>query len=145
MTSSFVVALALRVPWGACDPAGNLHLSQWFRWFDDATWNYFERGGLPLPEMIKRYGTAGLPIVSVGAEVKAPARAHEWLTVETSVSDWKRKTLDMRHVFRRGTSVLLEGRESRIWALPDAARPSGMRAADIPGEVVEHFRRLAPS
>jgi 4-hydroxybenzoyl-CoA thioesterase len=144
MPSSFAVDLPLRVAWGACDPAGVVHLSQWFRWFDLATWNYFEHGGLPLQEMMRRYGNAGLPLVSIDAEIKAPARVHEEIAVETSVSAWKRKTLEMRHVFRRGTTVLLEGSESRIWALRDATRPNGMRAADIPAEVVEHFRRLAP-
>jgi len=145
MTSSFAAELSLRVPWGGCDPAGIVHLSQWFRWFDLATWNYFERGGLPLQEMMRRYGNAGLPLVSIAADIKVPARVHEEITVEASVSAWKRKTLDMRHVFRRGPTVLLEGGESRIWVLRDPTRPNGMRAADIPQEVVEHFQRLAPT
>ena len=144
MIAAFAVELSLRVPWGGCDPDGVVHLSQWFRWFDLATWNYFERGGLPLQEMMKRYGNAGLPLVSTAAEIKAPARVHEEIAVETTVSAWKRKTLEMRHVFRRGATVLLEGAESRIWVLRDPARASGMRAVDIPAEVVEHFRRLAP-
>ena len=145
MTAVFKAELSVRVPWGACDPAGTVHLAQWFRWFDLATWNYFERGGLPLQEMMQRYGNAGLPLVSVAADLKAPARVHEDIAVETSVSAWKRKTLEMRHVFRRGKTLLLEGSEIRVWVLRDPSRPSGMRAADVPPEVVEHFRRLAPA
>lgn len=142
MTAPFVVEMALRVPWGCCDPAGVVQTSQWFRWFDLATWNYFERGGLSIQEMMVRYGTLGLPIVGIAAEAKAPARAHEHIAVETCVTAWQRKTLDMRHVFRRGATLLLEGSETRIWVLPDPTRSSGIRAADIPAEVAEHFRRL---
>jgi len=144
MTAVFQATLSLRVPWGACDPAGTVHLSHWFRWFDLATWNYFERGGLPLQEMMQRYGNAGLPLVSVMAELKAPARVHEEIAVETCVSAWKRKTLEMQHVFRRGKTLLLEGSEIRAWVMRDPSRPSGMRAADVPSAVIDHFRRLAP-
>ena len=144
MTSSFTVELGLRVPWGGCDPAGVVHFSQWFRWFDLATWNFFERGSMPLQEMMVQYGNAGLPLVSVSAELKSPARVHEDIVAATSVSAWKRKALEMRHIFRRGDTLLLEGRESRVWVLRDKSRPNGMRAADIPPEVIQHFRRLAP-
>ena len=119
-----------------------MHFSQWFRWFDLAAWDFFERSGFSIPDMIAKYGTAGLPIVSVAANLMAPARAHERLTIETAVGAWQRKTLEMRYRFRRSDTVVLEGRETRVWVLPDRTRPNGMRAADIPPEVLAHFRAL---
>lgn len=142
MRTKWTNILSLRIPWGVCDPAGVVHFSQWFRWFDLGTWTYFERAGLSIPDQMKRFGTLGLPIVGIEAAAKAPARAHEELKIATTIGAWHRKVIDMHHVMRRDETVVFEGRETRAWVVRDGTRKSGIRAETIPAEVVAHFERL---
>jgi len=140
---SRIVSTEIRVGWGDCDPAEIVYYPTFFRWFDVATFAFFEACGVPILELKARYGTLGLPLLEASAKFEAPARPLDRVTVETELATLKSKTLELRHRVRRDGMRLLEGREVRVWAVADARREKGMRATAIPAEVAAALRRPA--
>ena len=140
---SRILTTEIRVGWGDCDPAGIVYYPTFFHWFDLATFNFFEQCGIPILDLRARYSTLGLPLLEADAKFEAPARPRDRLTIETGLAALAEKTIELRHIVRRDAARLLEGRELRVWAVADAARAKGMRAAAIPQEVAEVLRRPA--
>jgi 4-hydroxybenzoyl-CoA thioesterase len=136
-----IVETELRVGWGDCDPAGIVYYPTFFRWFDVATFNFFETIGLPILDLQARYGTLGLPLLEASAKFRSPARPQDKLTVRTSLGALETRTIELRHAIFRDATLLLEGSELRVWAIADASRPKGMRAEAIPPEVRERLDR----
>ncbi|HZS85133.1 MAG TPA: thioesterase family protein [Stellaceae bacterium] len=136
-----VVTTELRVGWGDCDPAGIVYYPVFFRWFDVATFALFAAAGLPILELQRRYGTLGLPLLEAGARFDAPARPQDLLRIESRIAAVGEKTVELRHAVFRDETRLLDGRELRVWAVADPARPKGMRAEPIPPEVAARLGR----
>ena len=104
----------LTVEWGDCDPLGIMFYPQCFKWFDTATHHLFEAAGLAMNTLEARFGIVGLPLVDVGASFKSPL---PWLTrieIESTVAEWRNKSLVVRHVVRKGAVVAVEGQEIRV-------------------------------
>ena len=131
--------LKLRVGWGDCDPAGIVFYPNFFRWFDDATAHLFAMLGMPLPELQARYGALGIPLLEASAKFAAPARPQEEIEVRSRIVAVNTKTIELRHEIFRDTTLLLSGREVRVWAMVDQTRPQGIRAEPIPAEVAERL------
>src|SRR5260370_29674087 len=128
-----------RVEWGDGDPAGIVYYPNFFHWCDVATWNFFAACGLSISDMQARYGTLGLPLLEASAAFHAPSRPRDLVTIATTIGKLRRVSLELCHAFSRDGVALLEARELRVWAQPDATQPKGMRAASIPPEVVERL------
>jgi 4-hydroxybenzoyl-CoA thioesterase len=128
--------MTVRVEWGDCDPAGIVYYPNFFHWCDVAMWNLFAECGLPMEALQKHYGAIGLPLLEASAAFRVASRPRDLLTIRTSVELPRRKLVELRHAFSRDGVELLEARELRIWTLVDATRSNGMRAAEIPREVV---------
>jgi 4-hydroxybenzoyl-CoA thioesterase len=129
----------IRVDWGDCDPAGIIFYPNYFRWFDANTTTLFETAGLSMPALYHAHGLAGFPILDVGAKFLGASRFGDALEAESSVGEWTEKTMKIEHRFLRAGTLLVEGFELRICAVPHPDDASRIKAAPIPTIVRERL------
>jgi 4-hydroxybenzoyl-CoA thioesterase len=129
----------IRIDWGDCDPAGIVFYPNYFRWFDANTTALFEMGGLSMPELYRAHGLVGFPILDAGAKFLGASRFGDEIEAESRVGEWTEKTLKVLHRFRRGATLLLDGYELRICAVPHPDDASRIKAAPIPTIVRERL------
>jgi 4-hydroxybenzoyl-CoA thioesterase len=131
----------IHVEWGDCDPAGIVYFPRFFEYFDACTNALFERAGFRKAEMLKQYGLVGIPLVEASAQFYGPASFGETVTVETRIVEWGKSSFRVEHRLYKGSVLTAEGREKRVWAVPDAKSEKGMRGSAIPEEVKARFGR----
>jgi 4-hydroxybenzoyl-CoA thioesterase len=134
----------IRVDWGDCDPAGIVFYPNYFRWFDANTTALFEMAGLSMPTLYRAHGLVGFPILDAGAKFVGSSRFGDELEAESSVAEWAEKTLKVQHRFRRGSTLLVDGYELRICAVPHPDDASRIKAAPIPPIVRERLGGASP-
>jgi 4-hydroxybenzoyl-CoA thioesterase len=128
------------IEWGHCDPAGIVFNPRFFEFFDRGTWLLFEAAlGVKPHELAAAFGIVGLPLVDAGARFLAPARFGDMVELASQVSEFRRSSFDVTHQLYVAGAVAVEGRETRVWAVRDAADPSKMKAQHIPAEVTARF------
>lgn len=127
-----------RIAFVDCDPAQIVHFSNYFRWFDTSSREFFTACGVPSWRDTERMsGIIGTPLVDAQASFRNPATYGEDIEIETWVEQWNTKSFVMRHVARRGETVIAEGRDIRVFARRDPADPLRIRAVEIPAEYLE--------
>ena len=124
------------VEFGDCDPAQIVFYPNFLRWMDAASRRYFSAAGVPpwhrRPERLQD-GIIGTPIVDVQVRFIAPATYGDRIAIESSVVEWGNgKSFVMKHVIRRGESVLAEGREVRVFARQHPEDPARIQAVPVP-------------
>ena len=65
----------------------------------------------------------------------APATYGERIEIETTIVEWRRKSFVMQHVIRRGATVLVEGREVRVFARRHPEDPARIQAVPAPAAI----------
>ena len=139
--AKFVHRRRFTIEWGHCDPAGIVFNSRFFEFFDWGTWMLFEAAlGVKPSELASAFGIAGLPLVDAGARFLAPARFGDQVELSSQVREFRRSSFDVEHRLLVGTTVAVEGHETRVWAARDPADPSKMKSRPIPAEVTARFR-----
>jgi 4-hydroxybenzoyl-CoA thioesterase len=138
-TSMVIGRRRLRVEWGDCDPAGIVFYPNYFRWFDSGTAALFEAAGLALPLLYREHGLRGFPLLEAKASFSGSSAFGDELDCEASIAEWGAKTFTVRHLLRRGGSVLVEGSELRVCAVPHPDDPQRIKAAPIPAIVRERL------
>lgn len=73
--------------------------------------------------------------VDAQAKFRNSATYGEDIEIESWVEDWGGKSFVMRHVARRGDTVLCEGREVRVFAVQDPEDPLRIKAIPIPEDI----------
>lgn len=127
-----------RIAFVDCDPAQIVHFSNYFRWFDTSSREFFTACGVPSWRDTERMsGIIGTPLVDAQASFRNPATYGEDIEIETWVEQWNTKSFVMRHVARRGETLIAEGRDIRVFAKRDAEDPLRIRAVEIPAEYLE--------
>ena len=127
---------AVSVEFGDCDPAGIVFFPNFLRWIDSSSRHYFVECGVPSwRETEQAHGIIGTPIVDVQARFVATATYGDRLSVETTVAEWRNRSFVMRHVVRRGDTVLVEATEVRIFARRTQKEPPRIEAVAIPAFV----------
>ena len=127
------------VEFGDCDPAQIVFYPNFFRWMDAASLHFFASAGvLPWNKREAEDGIIGTPLVDAHARFIVPASYGEKIAIETSIVEWRRKSFVMRHVIRRGDTVLVEGREVRVFARRHPHDPTRIEALPPP----EMIRKL---
>ena len=126
------------VEWGDCDPAGIVFNPRFFEWFDAASAALFSRAlGITKAEMVKRYDIIGIPLVDTRATFHVPCSYGDEVRIESTVSEFRRSSFDVRHRLLRADSVLaVEGFETRVWVGRHPDDPARIKAQPIPDEVV---------
>lgn len=126
----------LRVAFVDCDPAQIVHFSNYFRWFDTASREFFTACGVPgWRDTERESGIIGTPLVDAQASFRSPATYGEDIEIESWVESWGGKSFTMRHVARRGDTVLAEGREVRVFAVRESVDPPVIRAVAVPADI----------
>jgi 4-hydroxybenzoyl-CoA thioesterase len=124
------------VEFGDCDPAQIVFYPNFFRWMDAASLHFFEAAGVP-PWHRRNAddGVIGMPIVDVHARFVATATHGDRIEVETTIVEWRSKSFVLRHLIRRGATLLVEGREIRIFARRHPGDPKRMQAVAAPADI----------
>ncbi len=126
----------LRIAFSDCDPAQIVFFANYFKWFDSASREFFTACGVPSwRETEAARGIIGMPLVDVQAKFLNSATYGEDIEIESCVEEWRGKSFVMRHVARRGGTVLCEGREVRVCACRDAQDPLRIKAIRIPDDI----------
>jgi 4-hydroxybenzoyl-CoA thioesterase len=95
--------------------------------------------GVKPPDLAAAFGIVGLPLVDAGARFLAPARFGDVVELTSQVSEFRRSSFGVAHRLLVGSTVAVEGHETRVWAARDPTDPSKMKSQPIPSEVTARF------
>ena len=139
--ASFTSQRQFIIEWAHCDPAGIVFNSRFFEFFDWGTWTLFEAAlGVRPPDLPVAFGIIGIPLVDASARFIAPARFGDAVELISQIGEFRRSSFDVDHRLLVRGELAVEGRETRVWAVRDAADPSTVRAQPIPSEVIARFQ-----
>jgi 4-hydroxybenzoyl-CoA thioesterase len=131
---------AFTIEWGQCDPAGIVFNSRFFEFFDVSTWTMFETVlGVARADLFAAYDIMGVPLVDAGARFIQPVKFGDKVEMESQVTDFRRSSFDVQHRLHLGGALVVEGRETRVWATRDKADPSRIKSTPIPAAVIARF------
>jgi len=130
------------VEWGQCDPGGIVYFPRYFEWFDAGTAALFESAGIPKAAMLPRFGCAGIPVVELRTRFVKPSTFGDRVTIESSITAWRRSSFDLHHRLLRGDEVAVEAFVTRVWTV--RAEDGGLKSGPIPAEIVALFSAGPP-
>jgi 4-hydroxybenzoyl-CoA thioesterase len=121
------------VEWGHCDPGAIVYFPRYFEWFDAGTAALFEDAGIPKAAMLSRFGCAGIPVVDLRTRFITPSTFGDRVTIESSITAWRRSSFDLHHRLLRGDEVAVEAFVTRVWTVrgPDGRLKSGPTPAEV--------------
>jgi|SRR5579871_5588565 len=118
---------------------GIVFYPRYFTWFDACTAALFASAGLPKHQMLKTYDIIALPLVTTSAKFIIPSKFGEEITIETTISEFRRSSFDVRHRVFKGDQLALEASETRVWTGKDPEDPTRFKGLPIPQEVIARF------
>ena len=129
------------IEWGYCDPVGIVLNSRFFEFFDWGTWALFAAALEVKPhELREKLDIFGIPLVDAGAAFVTPARFGDEIELQSHMAEFRRSSFDVAHrVVRRDGTVLVEGHETRVWAIRDTADPAKIKSHPIPDDIIARF------
>lgn len=128
-----------RVHWGDCAPSGAMFYPVYYRWFDEAAWEYFDHIGLAIGELGTRFGLVGLPLMNCRAEFRRPCRLGDRLVLDTTIAELADKTITLSfHVLKDG-ELAVRGEEVRFWGTRHPNEADRLVRGIIPTEVAAHL------
>lgn len=125
----------LQVEFGDCDPAGIVFYPNFYRWFDAATHHLFAAANFGWVRLRQDFGVVGIPLLETGSKYFGPASVGDRLAIESSVVEFGRKALRLRHLVRRDADLLVEGFEVRVLVVPHPDDPLRQRALECNDEL----------
>jgi 4-hydroxybenzoyl-CoA thioesterase len=127
----------VRIVWGDCDPAGIVFYPRYFEMFDTSTTALFERAlGMTKFQFVKAYNSVGYPMVDTRARFLLPTRYGDDVVIETTVTEIRRSSFDIRHRLMKDGELAVEGFETRVWVERDPADPDKIKAKPLPPDMV---------
>ena len=127
----------VRIVWGDCDPAGIVFYPRYFEMFDTSTTALFERAlGMTKFQFVKAYNSVGYPMVDTRARFLLPTRYGDDVVIETTVTEIRRSSFDIRHRLMKEGELAVEGFETRVWVERDPADPDKIKAKPLPPDMV---------
>ncbi len=99
----------------------------------------FEAAGFPKPEMLKRFGMAGYPMVDLQVRFLIPSTFGDDVTVESAITSFGRSSFKVHHRLLRGDDLAVEGFETRVWTVFDPEQPGRLKSQAVPDEVKAAF------
>jgi len=95
---------------------------------------------VPARDLVGAFGIIGIPLVDARARFLAPARFGDVVELTSQIKEFRRSSFDVEHRLMVRGELAVEGRETRVWALRDAADSSVIRSEPIPDEVIARFQ-----
>jgi 4-hydroxybenzoyl-CoA thioesterase len=130
------------VQWGDCAPSGAVFYPNYYRWFDEATWAFFESRGMAIDGLAARYGNVGLPLMSCRAEFRRPCRLGDRLAIDVAVAELGADTVTLSfRIYNRG-ALAVRGEEVRFWGVRSETEPGRLRRSPFPPELAEMLTKL---
>jgi 4-hydroxybenzoyl-CoA thioesterase len=129
----------IRVEWEHCDPAGIVFYPRYFAWFDGCTTRLFESVGFPPGAFFADIGVVGYPLLEAHAKFRVASRFGDDIDTESAIVGWQSKAFRISHRFTRGSTLLIEGWETRIFVVADPEDPAHLRSIPIPDRVRRRF------
>jgi len=129
----------IHIEWGHCDPAGIVYYPRYLEYFDNCTAALFERAGLPMHEMLKTLGIAGIPMVDMRVRFLVPSRLGEDVVIESSVTEWRNSSFDVHHKLLKGDVLAVECFETRVWTVRSSKDPEKLQSKPVPREIIDRF------
>jgi 4-hydroxybenzoyl-CoA thioesterase len=128
----------VRIEWGDCDPAGIVYYPRYMAIFDACTSALIERAlGMTKQQYLRTYEFGGHPLVNAHARFLLPTRFGDDVTIETTVTDLRRSSFDVRHRLSKDDKLAVEESETRVCVRYDPADPSTMKSTPIPSALAE--------
>ena len=132
----------LTIEWAQCDPAGIVYYPNYFSMFSESTIVLLDAAlGFNKREMMKRFGTIGIPMLDTGAVFHVASRFGDIVTIESEISRLGRSSFDIQHRMTKGEVLAIECYEKRVWAIQDPSDPNRIKSQPIPVEVVERLKK----
>jgi 4-hydroxybenzoyl-CoA thioesterase len=129
----------IHIEWGDCDPAQIVYYPRYLAYFDACTTALFRKVGLSKRQMLKTYEIIGIPLVDLHVSFKMPSRLSEVVTIESEITEWRRRSFSIRHrLFNKGV-LAVECSEIRVWASLSATTPDTIESKPVPQEVIARF------
>jgi 4-hydroxybenzoyl-CoA thioesterase len=129
---------SVEIEFGDCDPAGIVYYPNYFRMFDASTAHLFEAAlGMKKIAWIRHFGIVGIPMVDTGAKFSKPSRFGDVVTIDSSITEFRRSSFVVNHKLFSGGDLAIEAHEVRVWAGVDPDNPDGIKSRPIPPEVVQ--------
>lgn len=132
----FVNKRNVMIEWGDCDPAGIVFYPRYFAFFDASTAHLFSAVGLKKIDLLKKYDAVGFPMVDTRAKFMIPSKYGDEVTIETTVTEFRKSSFDIRHRLLKGDKVAIECSETRVWVGKDPDNNDKIKAKPIPEEVI---------
>ena len=133
----------VRIVWGDCDPAGIVFYPRYFEMFDTSTTALFERAlGMTKFQFVKAYNSVGYPMVDTRARFLLPTRYGDDVVIETTVTEIRRSSFDIRHRLMKDGELAVEGFETRVWVERDPTDPDKIKATPLPPEMVAKLQGI---
>lgn len=129
----------IRVEWGHCDGAGIVFYPNYFAWFDACTVHLFESAGFPSKTLFGDLGVIGFPLLEASAKFHVASRFGDDMDAESAITEWRDKAFMVAHRFTRDGTLLLEGKETRIFVVPHPDDPNRMKSIPVPAEIRRRF------
>jgi 4-hydroxybenzoyl-CoA thioesterase len=130
-----------RIEWGDCDPAGIVFYPRYFALFDSCTTAMFSQAlGMSKYQFTKHYGFTGYPMVDTRARFLKPTRYGDDVVIETTVTEFRRSSFDVRHRLTKDGELAVECIDTRVWAERDPNDPEKIRGVPVPEDVIAKFK-----
>ena len=137
---SFTFRRHVSIEWGHCDPAGIVFNPRFFEFLDASSFLLFEAAlGVKAQALASTYGIVGIALVDARANFLKPVKFGDVLEIASRVTEFRRTSFDVEHRLSVGGTLVVEGGESRVWAVRDPADPENLKTAPIPAEVIAKF------
>ena len=90
--------------------------------------------------MHKSYRIVGIPMVDTRARFFIPSGFEDELTIESTVTEFRRSSFDVHHRMLKNGQLAVEGFETRVWTVRDPDDPERLRSQPIPAEVIKRLQ-----
>ena len=132
----------VQVRWGDVDAAGIVFYPRYFEMFETCISTLFERAtGLTKFQMLRTYEFSGYPVVQARAQFLASAKYGDDVIAETSISEFRRSSFDVRHRVLNDGKLAVDGFETRVWVARHPDDATRLKAKPIPEDVIARFAR----
>lgn len=133
------VTMQVDVRFGDCDPAGIVWFPNFHRWMDAASLHYFMSCGVPAWNVLEQTtGIIGTPLLEHATRFVKSVTFGERIEIHTHVAEWREKVFVQKHRVTRGTDLICEGSETRVFCVRDKDDKRRIRSIAVP----EDIRRL---
>lgn len=127
--------LTVSVEFGDTDPAATVFYPNYFRWYDAAAWRLFIKAGFTLDVLKRDFGIVGHPIVDARSRFIKAVFFGDTIEIVSSITEWKRKTFEVRHEVLNKGELHAEGTEVRCLVSRVNEHSNQIRAVTIPDEI----------